>query len=199
GLPIKEVFEKVELPSDKIEVSFFNEGAGLIRKEKSSRLKKILKFNGVFTNLTNEEIALLNATIAVFGPFKKHLTSAGFDINCTIRKGESLPINFLIDAASIKAYLFHNIEYDTESLMMDDLLSRIELDLHGLSLEKKTKYFEPCQIGNAARRSPFRTYDYQKDFPVDALKKENGKTVEIHFGPAHFPAEESDEPIQMFR
>ena len=199
GLPVKEVFDRPELPTDLIEVTILNEGAGLIRKEKSTRLKKILKFNAVFTNQTEQEIALLNVTFAVFGPFKKHLTSAGFEVNCVVRKGESLPINFLIDGTNIKANLLHNNKYDTQSLMMDDLLSRIEIELHGLNLEKKTKYYEPCQIGNSARRSPFRSFDYAKDLQTTALKKDGEKIVEIHLGPAHFPVEESDEPIQIYR
>ncbi len=159
-------------------------------------MKKILKFNASFTNTSKEDVVLLSSTFIVNGPFKKHLTSAGYEINCIIKAGDTQTINCLLDASNIKDNLLHNSHYDPKSLMLDDLLSRVELQLGGISIEKNIKHFESCVMGNSARRKPFQLYDYSKDFNADQLAS---KTNSIDMGNKHYIVKESDEPIEMFR
>lgn len=197
GMPVKENF--IDNGQQSIfKASIINEGAGMIRKGNSSKLKKVLKFNVQFTNTSDKDAVLLSNTIIVIGPFKKHLTSAGYEVNCLVKAGEQINLNFMLDAINIKDNLLHDVKYNTESLMLDDLLSRIELKLGGVSVEQNTQHFESCGRNNA-RRAPFRVYEYAKDFKTDQVVKGEASERQINLGEMHFIVEESDEPIEMFR
>ena len=192
GMPYEEVFD-IKEDNTNLLTKFTNEGTGAIRqKEGSKRLIKVMKFKGEFTNTTDKDLVLLNSTILLKGPFKKHITSAGYELNCLISPGNTLKVDFILDAKNIQRNILFFEHYKTPQFFIDSLITNSSLSLAGNTITTNTEFFETC-VFDGQRVEPFKYYEYQEDFDKEKqIMREGGKTVRFEYGDPHFTIKEND-------
>ncbi|MEM1321007.1 MAG: hypothetical protein AAGG75_12210 [Bacteroidota bacterium] len=198
GFPVKDVLA-YGIPPESLEVKPFNEGVGQVRKGNSSRIRKVFKFSCKYTNKGDQPLVLSNSSFVLKGPFQDLLTVAGYELNCLIKGGETISVNFLVDAKIIRDNIVFRGNPKFRRVLMNDLLNFIEIVPGGNTVVMDTQYYEECQHAGA-RIEPFRVLDYTiEDYKALYEKVRNGELKEIDRGPAHFELEESDEPVQIYR
>jgi hypothetical protein len=183
---------------DVIEVKVTPEEGGLVRVGESKRMFKALKFSAFFKNTTNKDIALMTTSFVINGPFKEHITTVGYEVNCKVPKGTQLEIGFLVDARDLRKNILYQGNVEADFLMVDNLLNEIQAVPSGLSYTAETAFYDECLFGGT-RLSPKNVFLYNERLgDMDWNKKDgSGKTVELHYGNAHFLPENKDEPISI--
>lgn len=199
GLPVKSSFtwngQRDFLKATALEA----EGAGYIReKEKSSILYKVLDFYATLQNTTSEDIALLNVTFLIFGPFKDHLATVGYEINCLLPAGLDQRFNFVADGLNIRNNALFNGDPELSNLIVDQLFSYVEVRIGGYTLTTRTRHFKQC-ILNQARFEPKESLDYAEAFTSTSWieRGPDGNAVELHLGNAHFEDETTKDLVTL--
>ena len=183
---------------DQIEVKVHPEGGGLVRLDDSKQMFKALKFSATFTNISEQTVALMNASFIINGPFKEHIITVGYEINCKIPKGSYLEVSFLVDARYIKDNILYQGHPQATFLMIDQLLTELSIQSSGLSLASSSQYYEECLFGGMRlTQDHFLNYEEALDSMQWQVKDASGKTIELHYGNAHFLPEKKDEPIPI--
>ncbi len=198
GMDIEEVFNK-NGEEDHLKMETQIEGTGVVRKTPDSKkMIKVMKFSCKFTNVSDTDIALLSSTFQLEGPFKKFITAAGYDINCLIRAGESLKADFILDARNIQQNLEFNQKVETPYLYLDEIIANSTIIPSGNTVITDLEFYEKCDF-KGERLSPFKVYDFYKDFDpaTQIIKDENGKAIRIDYGDAHFQIEDNEQPIDF--
>lgn len=198
GMDIEEVFNK-NGEDNYLKLETQIEGSGVVRKSPDSkRMVKVMKFNCKYTNTSNTDIAVLSTTFQMKGPFRKFITAAGYDINCLIKAGGTLKVDFVLEAWNIQNNLQYNQKVATPYLYLDEIMANSEIVPSGNTVITDLEFYEACDFGGE-RLSPFKVYDFSTDFdPSKQIEKDkNGKAVKINFGDAHFTIDENKEPIDM--
>jgi hypothetical protein len=173
------------------------EGSGVVRMVPGSKkMVKAMTFNCKYINTSDTDIVIQNSTFQLIGPFHKFITAAGYDINCLIKAGDTLHVEFVLDARNIQGNLQFNKKVETPYLFLDEIILNSELVPSGNTVITDLEFYEECNFGGE-RLAPFRLYDFYKDFDESkqVIKDENGVAVKIDFGDAHFIVEENNEPI----
>ena len=170
------------------------------KKGHSKVYKKTLTFRCRYTNTSDRQIALQTSTFQVFGPFKDHITSLGYEVNCLMKPQESITINYIVDAKEIINNLRWEENYYVKTMGADDFLNSIDIRPSGNTSITKTHGYEKCKHGNT-NIAPFKIWDYFKD--VDTKKcmriNENGRVVELLLGDAHYIINDAQEIQNMKR
>jgi hypothetical protein len=197
GLPVEYVYETPTAPTG-ISLDIGVEGSSTIRpKLNGSRLIRVARFSVGFENTTDQDIALLNASFIVKGPFQDYITTAGYEVNCKVEAGETLRIGFFIDARVIRDNIVYGQHYEVDQIDMETLLAGLTIELGGLSINKSTTYFDRC-IDTEARREPFRTISFAEDLEErDWIQREDGNTRLLIGNTFLQPEEEGLRTIQL--
>jgi len=198
GVEIEEVFNKNgEVDSLKIETQI--EGSGVFRKSPNSKkFIKAMKFNCKYTNTSETDIVVLSTTFQMKGPFKKMITAAGFDINCLIKAGGTLKVEFVLEARNIQTNLQFDKKVETPYLYLDEIMLNSEMVPLGNTVITDLEFYEKCDF-EGERLIPFKTYNYQTDFDPSKqiIKDDTGKAIKIEYGDAHFTVEENDKAVEI--
>lgn len=198
GISTEEVFNKNgEVDYLKIETEI--EASGVVRKSpKSKKFVKAMKFKCTYTNTSEKDIVVLNTTFQMMGPFKKFITAAGYDINCLIRARGILKVDFILEARNIQQNLQFDKKVETPYLYLDEIMLNSKMVPSGSTVIDDLEFYEECNFGGK-RLSPFRVYDFYKDFDpaTQIIKDTNGLAVKIDFGDAHFTIDENEEPVDI--
>ena len=183
---------------DEIEVKVRTEEGGLVRVGESTRMFKALKFSAFFKNTTDKDIALMTTSFVINGPFKEHITTVGYELNCKLPKGEQLEVSFLVDARELRKNILYQGNVEADFLMVDVLLNEIQAISSGLSYHTKPNFYDECLFGGT-RLSPNNTFLYNENLEsIEWNKKDDsGKTIELHYGDAHFLPENKEKPISI--
>lgn len=197
GLPTQWQIDK-NGEQDYLTIDIANEGTTYIRKSpNSSRLLKKLRFNCLYTNSTDKDLVLQNSSFLVKGPFQDHLTTIGYELNCLIKAGGSMQVNFIADAKNIRNNLLHDSHRPRVFFSMDSLLNNLIIESGGHSIVTKTEFYKECNHGNT-RIAPFIAFDYKEDLEIlNEGRPQTGAPVQL--GNAHYIIEEEDQPINLFR
>ena len=124
GMAVKSSFPEVK-PSENLKVDISNDGSGYYDQ------KQKLKFSATFTNTGKKDMALLDATFLVYGPFQDHIATVAFEINTKIKAGDSQKLFFLADAKVIRENLLFGRAFSLSRLFMDDILVQADIQLGG--------------------------------------------------------------------
>lgn len=181
---------------DEIEVKVTSEKGGLVRVGESKRMFKAFQFSAFFKNTTDKDIALMTTSFIINGPFKEHITTVGYELNCKLPKGEQLEVGFLVDARDLRKNILYQGNVEADFLMIDVLLNEIQALPSGLSYHTKPDFYDECLFGGT-RLSPNNTFLYNENLEnIEWNKKDDsGKTIELNYGNAHFLPEEKEKPI----
>ncbi len=198
GLPIKEEFEESET-SDVISVTTSNDGFGLLQIDKSSYQKKMFRFNAKIKNNTAEAIAMEHATFLFHGPFKDHLSTAAFEINCFLPANGIVELGFMMDARSIYSNLVFDANYEVERVDIDNVLYNLNISLGGIELNTNAERainYDLCKK-TATRRAPYQVFSYEDDLAEDwIVNGEDGKVSLLKLGKAHLDPPQKEEFIK---
>ena len=196
GMPVEEVYQ-YNGKQNKIKQSLKNNGAGAIRRSGDSRkILRALLFDCVYENTSKENVVLLSSSFLINGPFKKRITTAGYEINCILKAGEKTTISFALEGKTIIDNLKFNGNRYAEHVMVDSLFKNIEIQIAGNSIQQKTRFFEVCNY--KTRVEPFKVYKIAADETFEKRRslQANGLT-KIEWGNAHYLVKEQKEPIHM--
>ncbi len=196
GIITEEVFNK-NGEEDYLKQETDIEGSGVVRMSPGSKkMVKAMTFNCKYTNASDTDIVVLNSTFQLKGPFHHFITAAGYDINCLIKAGKTLKVDFILDARNIQGNLQFNKKVETPYLFLDEIILNSEMVPSGNTVITDLEFYEECNF-DGERMAPFRLYDFYKDFDQSkqVIKDENGVAIKIEFGDAHFIVEENEEPI----
>lgn len=198
GLPVKEVFTR-NGEQDAVVVEVENEGATFIRKPGSkTRLEKKLKFAAEYTNQSDKPVILLSTTFHFEGPFRDHLSHAGYQLNCLLEPGQRKRINFIAEATNIRDNLLFGSAFDVRLLSVDSLFNSLTITTGGNSITHDIRYHDACRFGSA-RVEPVKSYSMKDQFSTEQQieRDEDGQATVINMGNAHFQISESDEILQI--
>lgn len=197
GLPVKEQFEGVALPTS-ISATTSNEGFGLTQMGESSYQKKMFRFTTTFKNETDTPVAMEHSTFMFRGPFKDHLATAAFEVNCFLPPNGSVELGFMIDARAIRNNLVFDTNYEVERIDIDNLLASLTIELTGIELNVKkseARNYDSCQ-NTATRRVPYKVLNYAQDLAKDwIVRGANGEAEALKLGKSQLDAPERDEII----
>ncbi|MEM0994401.1 MAG: hypothetical protein AAF847_02515 [Bacteroidota bacterium] len=170
GLPVKLVYEKTKTVKD-LSIKVSNDGFGTMRPNpKSSRLVKVFRFNATYKNESAKDLALLNTSFIITGPFGEYITTAGYEINCLLPAGEQVEIPFMVEARTIRNNVLYDINYDIDRVDLDNLIYNLDVTASGYDATTKTNYFDLCIQQSSARRTPFQVIDFENININDMLK-----------------------------
>ncbi len=182
GMKVKSVFPEVKMP-DNVKVSIKNEGSGYHEN------KKVLKFSAIFQNTGDKDIALLDATFLVYGPFKDHIATVAYEINTKIKKGKKQKLFFMADAKTIRENILFGRDFSMARLFMDDILIEADIQLGGVSVtEKNINNFDRLNV-----KEEYMVADKEFSYPRELVKGEwyvkdaNGKATVLKPGLRHYP------------
>ncbi|MEM1324544.1 MAG: hypothetical protein AAGI23_01250 [Bacteroidota bacterium] len=197
GLAVEYVYETPAVPEG-ITLDIDVEGSSTVRPNpSSSRLIRVARFAVGFQNTTANDIALLNCSFILKGPFQDYITTAGYEINCKIEAGETLRIGFFVDARVIRDNVTYDQNYEVDQIDLETLLASLNITLGGLSIEENPAYFERC-IDTNARREPFRTISIYEDLEEqDWIQRTEGTTKLVVGNTFLQPEEEDMRTIQL--
>jgi hypothetical protein len=198
GISTKEVFNK-NGEEDYLKLETQIEGSGVVRKKPGSKkMIKAMKFTCKYANISDTDIVVLNTTFQMQGPFKKFITAAGYDINCLIRAGGFLKVDFILEARNIQQNLQFNKKVETPYLYLDEVILNSEMVPSGNTVITDLEFYEECNFGGK-RISPFKVYDFNTDFDLSKqiVKDGDNKTIQIEYGDAHFIIDENEEPVNI--
>lgn len=197
GMPVKETYNR-NGEQDLLILDPAAEGMGMVRKGKSSRLKKVLNFSCSFENPTDQDLVIASATFLLKGPFNDHLSTVSYELNCIVNQGQKIDILFVADATNITRNLLYNRPFKAPYIDIDNLLNNMEVEVGGATVEQQTANFEDCMHYNA-RIEPHKAMDYQEAFAEkEWLEKDaNGHVSALKLGDTHFEIEYSDEPVNI--
>lgn len=197
GLPVKEQYKR-NGEQDILLLQAQSEGMGMIRKGETSRLKKVLNFRCSFENTTSRDVVIAAATFLLKGPFKDHLTTVGYELNCIVNKGQKIDILFFANATNITRNLLYNRPFKAPFIGIDDLLNNMEVEVGGATVELQTANFKDC-MHYSARIAPHKELVYEDAFEGTdwQVKDANGQVTALHLGNTHFIIEYSDEPVKV--
>ena len=198
GISTEEVFnQNGEVDFLKLDAQI--EGSGVVRKApKSKKFVKAMKFTCNYGNTSEKDIVVINTTFQLKGPFKKFITAASYDINCLIKAGGTLKVDFILEARNIQQNLQFDKKVETPYLYLDEIMANSEIIPSGNTVIYDLEFYEECYF-DGQRLTPFKVYEFYKDFDADKqiIRDENGKAIKIEFGDAHFEIEENDEPVDI--
>ena len=198
GLPVKTEYadyEKVE----GLSITTENDGSSTMRPEEgSSRLIKVFRFNAIYENISDKDMALLSSTFLIKGAFQEHITTVAYEINCLLEAGAKVPMGFLIEAKVIRDNVLYASNYETKQVDLETLLYNLEIEAVGQEVSSETAYFNDC-IRSEARRTPFKSVDYEEDMKEEdwIVMDDKGNIISLNIQPTYIEAEYSDEPIDM--
>lgn len=196
GISLEEVFNK-NGEEDYLKAETKIEGTGVVRKSANSKkMVKAMKFSCKYTNTSDTDIALLSSTFQMLGPFKKFITAAGYDVNCLIKAGGTLNVEFILEARNIQSNLQFGKKVETPYLYLDQIIANSQMILAGNTVITDLEFYEEC-IFEGKSVSPFKVFDFSTDFnPSDQIIKDaNGVAIKINYGDAHFEVEENETPV----
>jgi len=182
GMKIKSEFPAVEMPSN-LSVKISNEGAGY------NDQKKVLKFSAVFQNTGNKDLALQDASFLIYGPFQDHITTAAYEINTKIKKGESQTLFFLVDAKNMRENMLYGRPFSMGRLFMDDIIIQADIQLGSATVTSRN-------VNNYDKlnaKSEYMVADKEFSYPRELTKDEwyekdaNGKATVLRPGLRHYP------------
>lgn len=192
GWPVKETLNPAQ-EQNILSVSVKNDGIGLMRKGQGSKMAKTLNFSANYQNNSENEVVLRSSTFIIRGPFKDHVATAAFEINCLIPPKEKLEADFIIDAKKISPAFTYKAKPYPAYLMIDSLLTNATIEIGGHTLTKNTRFFETCDL-DGSRIEVDSTFSYRKEF--EALNPGmDGVLKEVKLGDAHFQLKEIEDPI----
>lgn len=170
------------------------------KKGNSKTLKKVLNFSCRYTNTSDRAVGLENSTFQLFGPFKDHVVSLGYEVNCLIKAGETITINYIVDAKELINSLRFKENYYVKSMGLEDFFLSVDIQPSGNSVNKNARQFDTCKFGSA-RIDPFKIFDYYNDidYRKSAIRGADGKIVEFHLGDAHYEINDAQEVTNMDR
>lgn len=163
-----------------------NDGLAQVRLGETSKLKKVLNFNGTFENTSSKEVFLETATFQFYGPFKDHLTSVMYKINVLFKPGEKKSINFYADGKNIS----NNVKYKADDRIaitrIDDILLLSEIKFAGSKTSLKAPMYIEERDFNKGRFPPTKAFTYYKELKDTTWikKDQNGKVSKLYLGPA---------------
>ncbi len=198
GIATEEVFNKNgEVDFLMLETEI--EGSGVVRKKPGSKkMIKAMKFTCKYANTSDEDIVVLNTTFQMKGPFKKFITAASYDINCLIKAGGFLKVDFILEARNIQQNLQFNKKVETPYLYLDEIMANSEMLHSGHSVITDLEFYEECYF-DGKRLTPYKVFDFYSDFDPEKqiVKDANGKAIKIDYGKAHFEVEENNEAVDF--
>ena len=175
-------FPKVAMPEN-LKVDIKNEGSGYYDN------KQKLKFTATFTNTGSKDLALLDATFLVYGPFKDHISTAAYQINTKIKAGDSQKLFFLVDAITMRKNLLFGRNFSMSRLFMDDIIIQASIDLGGAAVTtKNVNQFNTLKVKEEYMEADFE-FSYPNELKGTAwyTKDANGKAQELHPGLRYYP------------
>ena len=182
GMDVASVFPKVEMP-DNLNVDIKNEGSGYHDS------KQKLKFTATFTNTGSKDLALLDATFLIYGPFKDHISTTAYQINTKIKAGDSQKLFFLVDAKAMRKNLLFGRDFSMGRLFMDDIIIQSSIELGGAAVTtKNVNQFNTLTVKEEYMESDFE-FSYPKELKGTEwyAKDANGKATELHPGLRYYP------------
>lgn len=195
GIPVKEIYDEVET-QDALEVKISHIKSTFLNKSETSTAKiKNLKFKVTYKNVSDKDVALNLATFIINGPFKQHLMTAGYETNCKILAGETMVVNYVVNSKKIRTNLFYGKTNKIKRLMIDDIIKNLDIQVGGLVIDKKSKYYEECFIEDLVVE-PFQLSNYKEMYPD---KNFNAKMINgvqtVHRGSRLFKKDDADKAI----
>jgi len=182
GMKVKSEFPPVDLPTN-LSVKISNEGAGYYEQ------KKVLKFSAIFQNTGDKDLALRDASFLVYGPFQDHITTAAFQINTKIRRGESQTLFFLVDAKNMRENMLYGRSFSMGKLFLDDVITQADIQLGGATVTTDNiNNYNSLDI-----KSEYLPADKEFSYPRELTKGEwyekdaNGKAIVLKPGLRHYP------------
>jgi len=182
GMEVASTFEEVDIPEN-LKVEIKNEGAGYYDN------KQKLKFTATFTNTGDKDLALLDATFLVYGPFKDHISTTAYEINTKIKAGESQKLFFLVDATIMRKNLLFGRNWSMNRLFMDDIIIQASIDLGGAAVTTRNVN----QFNTIQPKEEYMEADFEFNYPKELkgtdwyAKDANGKATELHPGLRYYP------------
>ena len=182
GMKVKSEFPKVEMPSN-LNVVIKNEGSGYHEN------KKVLKFSANFQNTGSKDLALLDATFLVFGPFQDHIATTAYEINTKIKKGKQQKLFFLVDAKTMRENILFGRDFGLGRLFMDDIIVEADIQLGGASVTTKNLN----NFNRLKAKEEYMVADKEFSYPRELTKGEwyekdaNGKATVLKPGLRHYP------------
>lgn len=163
-----------------------NDGLAQVRIGETSKLKKVLNFNGQFENTSNKEVFLKTVTFQFYGPFKDHLTSVMYKVNVLFKSGEKKNINFYADGKNISNNVKHLADDRISITRIDDILLLSEIKFVGSTSSEKAPTYVQERDFNKGRFPPTKSFSYYKELtqPSWIKKDQNGKVSKLNLGPA---------------
>lgn len=182
GMKVQSEFPEVQMP-DNLKVDIKNEGSGYHEN------KKVLKFSATFQNTGSKDLALLDASFLVFGPFKDHIATTAYEINTKIKKGKKQKLFFMVDAKTMRENILFGREFSLGRLFMDDIIIEADIQLGGATVSTRN-------VNNFDRLNAKEEYmvaDKEFSYPRELTKGEwytkdaNGKATVLKPGLRHYP------------
>lgn len=197
GLPVEEQYHR-NGQQDILILKPESEGMGMIRKGESSRLKKVLNFSCSFENTTNRDVVIASVTFLLKGPFKDHLSTVGYELNCIVNKGQKIDILFFADASNITRNLLFNRPFKAPYTWIDEILYDMTVEVGGATVELETAHFKDC-MHYSARIEPHQAMVYKDALEGTEwqLRDANGQVTALKLGNSHFIIEYSDQPVDI--
>jgi len=182
GMSVSSTFPEVKMPKN-LKVDIKNEGAGYYDN------KQKLKFSATFTNTGSKDLALLDATFLVYGPFKDHIATTAYQINTKVKAGDKQKLFFLVDATTMRKNLLFGRNFSMGRLFMDDIIIQASIDLGGATVStKNVNQFNTLDV-----KEQYVEPDYEFNYPKELkgtdwyTKDANGKATELHPGLRYYP------------
>lgn len=143
-------------------------------------------------------MVIASATFLLKGPFKDHLTTVGYELNCIVNKGQKIDILFFADASNITRNLLYNRPFKAPIIGIDEILNDMEIEVGGATVEGQTRHFRDC-MHYSARIEPHTALVYQQAFEGKdwQMKDANGYITALNLGDTHFVIKYSDEPVDV--
>ena len=182
GMKVQSEFPEVKLP-DNLKANIKNEGPGYHEN------KKVLKFSVDFQNTSTKDLALLDATFLVYGPFKDHIATVAYEINTKIKKGKKQKLFFLVDAKTIRENILFGRDFSMGRLFMDDIILEADIQLGGASVTNKNV----SNFDTFNAKGEYIIADKEFSYPRELTKGEwyekdaNGKATVLKPGLRHYP------------
>lgn len=161
GLPVKVGYDKSRTVEN-LAIKVRNDGFGTMRPNpKTSRLVKVFRFNATYVNEGETDLALLNTSFIITGPFGEYISTAGYEVNCLLPAGERVEIPFLMEARTIRNNVLYDINYEIDRVDLDNLIYNLDVVASGYTATEETAYFDACIQQSSARRTPFEVIDFE--------------------------------------
>lgn len=182
GMKVKSEFPAVKMPEN-LQVKIKNEGSGYHEN------KKVLKFSASFQNTGTKDIALLDATFLVYGPFKDHIATVAYEINTRIKKNKQQKLFFMVDAKTMRENILFGRDFSMARLFMDDIIIEADIQLGGASVSTRNVN----NFNSLIAKEEYMVADKEFSYPRELKKGEwyekdaNGKATVLKPGLRHYP------------